>query len=114
MLEAGTFLTSEILAGVPEHVLNKPATVELLLSNNDELIMTFGRPMTIENPTADALTDKRLLTNLTENGKNYRENEIWREMIDRRTGNRVATEMLVKNHAEVKYELNFTAGACNV
>ena len=51
---------------------------------------------------------------LTENDKNYRENEIWREMIDRRTGNRVATEMLVKNHAEVKYELNFTAGACNV
>lgn len=51
---------------------------------------------------------------LTENGKNYRENEIWREVIDRRTGNHVAEEMLVKNHAEVKYELNFAAVACNV
>ena len=49
-----------------------------------------------------------------EDGKNYRENEIWREVIDRRTGNRVAEEMLVKNHAEVKYELNFAALACNV
>ena len=48
------------------------------------------------------------------NGKNYRENEIWREVIDRRTGNRVAEERLAKNHAEVKYELNFAAQACNV
>ena len=49
-----------------------------------------------------------------ENGLNYRENEIWREVIDRRTGNRVAEEMLVKNHAEVKYELNLAAQACTV
>lgn len=50
----------------------------------------------------------------TEGDKNFRENEIWREVIDRRTGNRVAEEMLVKNHAEVKYELNFSGRACNV
>ncbi|MBK6749189.1 MAG: VanW family protein [Acidobacteria bacterium] len=49
-----------------------------------------------------------------EDGKNYRENEIWRELVDRRTGNRVAEEMLVKNHAEVKYELNFSAAACSL
>lgn len=42
-------------------------------------------------------------------GRTFRENEIWREMIDRRTGNRVSEEMLVKNHAEIKYELSFTA-----
>lgn len=46
--------------------------------------------------------------------KTFRENEIWREVIDRRTGNRVAEEMLVRNHAEVKYELSFAAGACNL
>ena len=51
---------------------------------------------------------------LSKNGKNYRENEIWREVIDRRTGNRIAEELLVRNHAEVKYELNFVAAACNV
>jgi vancomycin resistance protein VanW len=51
---------------------------------------------------------------LTESDKNFRENEIWREMIDRRTGNRVAEELLVKNFSEVKYELNFTAQGCNV
>lgn len=50
----------------------------------------------------------------SENNKNYRDNEIWREMFDRRTGNRVAEEMLVKNHAEVKYELNFEAQACSL
>jgi vancomycin resistance protein VanW len=51
---------------------------------------------------------------ISKEGKNYRENEIWREVIDRRTGNRIAEELLVKNHAEVKYELNFAAAACNV
>jgi len=46
--------------------------------------------------------------------KTFRQNEIWREVIDRRTGNRLAEEMLVKNHAEIKYELSFAARACNV
>ncbi len=47
-------------------------------------------------------------------GKTFRENEIWREVIDRRTGNRVAEEMLVKNFSEVKYELNFASTACTL
>jgi vancomycin resistance protein VanW len=51
---------------------------------------------------------------LSQDDKTFRENEIWREVIDRRTGNRVGEEMLVKNHAEIKYELNFAAQACNV
>ena len=51
---------------------------------------------------------------LTENGKNFRENEIWRKAVDRKTGNTVNEELVVKNHAEVKYELSFAAGECNV
>ena len=51
---------------------------------------------------------------LQQDGRNFRENEIWREVIDRRTGNRVREELLVKNHSEIKYELNFEAQACNV
>lgn len=46
--------------------------------------------------------------------KTFRENEIWREVIDRRTGNNIGDVMLVKNHSEVKYELSFAAGACNL
>lgn len=51
---------------------------------------------------------------LERDGRNFRENEIWREAIDRRSGNRIAEEMIVKNSSEVKYELNFAARACNV
>ncbi len=51
---------------------------------------------------------------INKSDKNFRENEIWRELIDRRTGNRVREEMLVKNHAEVKYELNFESQACSL
>ncbi len=50
---------------------------------------------------------------LRNEGKNYRQNEIWREVIDRRTGNRVREEMLVENLSEVKYELNFEPQECN-
>jgi vancomycin resistance protein VanW len=51
---------------------------------------------------------------LNENGKNFRKNEIWREVIDRTTGNCIAEEMLVKNFAEVKYELSFAAEQCTL
>lgn len=42
---------------------------------------------------------------LREGGKTYRENEIWREVIDRRSGNRVREELLIKNFSEIKYEM---------
>lgn len=47
-------------------------------------------------------------------GKNYRSNEIWREVIDKRTGNRIDEELLVSNFAEVKYQLNFEPQECNL
>jgi vancomycin resistance protein VanW len=46
--------------------------------------------------------------------KIFRENEIWREVIDRRSGNRIAEALIVRNCAEVKYELNFAAGECSL
>lgn len=49
---------------------------------------------------------------IRKSGKNFRRNEIWREVIDRRTGNLVNHELLVKNFAEVKYELNSPVGEC--
>jgi len=39
------------------------------------------------------------------NGRHYRENEIWRQVIDRRTGQKEAEEMMIHNFAEVKYDL---------
>jgi len=37
--------------------------------------------------------------------KIYRQNEIWRKVIDKRSGNTLREEPLVKNFAEVKYEV---------
>jgi vancomycin resistance protein VanW len=50
---------------------------------------------------------------LTRGGRNYRENEIWRSVVDRRTGNKLTEEMIVKNFSEVKYELNFGTQQCS-
>jgi vancomycin resistance protein VanW len=43
---------------------------------------------------------------IKKNEKTFRENEIWREIINRKTGNRVNKERLVSNFAEIKYELS--------
>ncbi|MEQ1935836.1 MAG: DNA-directed RNA polymerase subunit beta, partial [Fimbriimonadaceae bacterium] len=69
ILENGTFLTTELLAGLPEEVLNKKYQVELMLSNNEELLLTFGRPMTIDTPKAEDLIGKRLTKDLMEGNK---------------------------------------------
>ena len=45
---------------------------------------------------------------LKEDGRNFRENEIWRQIINRRTGNKVEEELLVTNFSEVKYDLDET------
>lgn len=38
-------------------------------------------------------------------GKNYRENEIWRRVVDKKTGRTMTEELLVHNYSEVKYEI---------
>lgn len=44
------------------------------------------------------------------NGRWFRHNEIWRDVIDRRTGNRVGREFIKANRALVKYLPHGTAG----
>ncbi|MFY0543195.1 VanW family protein [Brevibacillus sp. H7] len=43
---------------------------------------------------------------LKQEGKNYRKNEIWRIVIDKRTGNKVSEELIIRNFSEVKYEID--------
>ncbi|WP_442602211.1 VanW family protein [Paenibacillus sp. KN14-4R] len=42
---------------------------------------------------------------LREDNKTYRENEIWRDTIDKKTGNIIKEEMLMANFSEVKYKV---------
>ncbi|MEK3763682.1 MULTISPECIES: VanW family protein [unclassified Solibacillus] len=42
---------------------------------------------------------------LKKDGKNYRQNEIWRKTIDKVTGQLIKTELLMKNYSEVKYPI---------
>ncbi|MDR0269531.1 VanW family protein [Paenibacillus sp.] len=42
----------------------------------------------------------------TMDGKNFRENEIWRRVVDKKTGLTVKEELLVHNYSEVKYEIS--------
>ncbi|HBE81776.1 MAG TPA: vancomycin resistance protein, partial [Blastocatellia bacterium] len=41
---------------------------------------------------------------LVKNGKNFRENEIWRNVVDRRSGETEREELIVANFSEVLYD----------
>jgi DNA-directed RNA polymerase subunit beta len=69
LLEAGTIIRAEHLKDLSDDVLNAKVQTEMLLSNNEELLLTFGRPATLENPTAEQLEGKRLTADLMESGK---------------------------------------------
>lgn len=43
---------------------------------------------------------------LQKDGRNYRQNEIWRKKVDKATGSYVGEELLIKNFSEVKYEVD--------
>ncbi len=65
-----------------------------------------------ENPNSYHVFEKNHRF-ITRNGSNYRENEIWRNVVDRQTGNKLGEELIVKNFSEVKYELNFGTQQCS-
>jgi len=69
LLEAGTIIRAEHLHGLSEEVLNQQVQTEMLLSNNEELLLTFGRPAILEKPTVEQLEGKRLTADLMEGGK---------------------------------------------
>lgn len=46
-------------------------------------------------------------------GKNYRENEIWRVKIDRKTGEKQEEKFLIHNFSEVRYSLEEAAVSCD-
>jgi len=43
---------------------------------------------------------------LHQEGKNYRQNQIWRSVIDKRTGQTIQEEPLIENFSEVKYPVD--------
>ncbi len=57
-----------------------------------------------EIPVSYHITEKKHYF-LKKNGKNYRKNEIWKTVIDKKTGNQVREEFLIKNFSEVKYPI---------
>jgi DNA-directed RNA polymerase subunit beta len=59
LVEAGTLITKKVLESLPEDRRKEKVKVETPLSNNEELLFTFGREVTLEKPTADDRTGKR-------------------------------------------------------
>jgi vancomycin resistance protein VanW len=96
--------------------------IDLRFENPTEFAFQFRVRLTDEHLKGTLLCSAELPTTyhvvehghefVRQDGKNYRRNEIWREIIDRRTGNVLKEEILVRNFAEVKYELNFPTGEC--
>uniref|UniRef100_A0ABW6K6R9 VanW family protein n=1 Tax=Cytobacillus spartinae TaxID=3299023 RepID=A0ABW6K6R9_9BACI len=50
--------------------------------------------------------DERNHRFIKNDGKTFRENEIWRKVVDKKTGNYIGETLLIKNFSEVKYEVS--------
>ena len=87
LVEAGTLLTKKIVAGIPEDRQKEKILVETPLSNNDELLFTFGAEVTLEKPTADDITGKRLLEDLYDSDKKLVVKRL--EKIERETAKKI-------------------------
>lgn len=64
-----------------------------------------GAITTDQAPAVSYHIEERNHRFVREGGKNYRGNELWRHVVDVRTGQVERLEMLIANFAEVRYEL---------
>ncbi len=69
LIEKGTILIKKELAKVPKKLANTVVTVESAFGTNDEMLFAFGDEVTLNKPTADDLTGKRLMEDLHEGTK---------------------------------------------
>jgi DNA-directed RNA polymerase subunit beta len=81
LIEGGTLLTNDILATVPEERLKESVLIETPLSNNEELLFTFGREVVLKRKASEDeketeltlnpenIAGKRPLEDITEGGK---------------------------------------------
>jgi DNA-directed RNA polymerase subunit beta len=61
LVEAGSLLTPDVIAGLPEELRGQKVLVETPLGTNEDILKAFSKEVTLETPDADALTGKRIL-----------------------------------------------------
>src|SRR5437762_10189799 len=64
--EKDTLITEEFVKGLPKKMQDAIAFIYSPAGTNDELLMTFGKRLTIDKPTADVLYGKRPLEDIKE------------------------------------------------
>ena len=64
ILEPGTFLTKALIESLPEEVRKRRVLIDTPLATNEDLLLTFGKPETVENPTYDHVVGKRVLEDI--------------------------------------------------
>ena len=87
LVPSGTLFTKALLANIPESRHKEKILCETPLSNNEELLFTFGREVTLENPTADDLTGKRALADVLDQEKKLVVKRL--EKIERETAKKI-------------------------
>jgi DNA-directed RNA polymerase subunit beta len=68
LLEQGTTLTAEKLAGLSDSVKARKVLTETPLGTNEEIMTAFSNIITLDEYDAETLTGKRVLQDITDNG----------------------------------------------
>jgi DNA-directed RNA polymerase subunit beta len=69
LVDAGVPLTQEAINALPEELRQTKVVTELSLGTNEDLLRAFTSEVTLESPDADALTGKRVVEDIVDNGE---------------------------------------------
>jgi DNA-directed RNA polymerase subunit beta len=69
LAETDTLITESLIKSLPKAMQSHPAKIYSPVGSNDDLLMTFGRVVTLEKPTADVVYGKRPLEDIKEGDK---------------------------------------------
>jgi len=103
VIEAGVVLTTEKLESLSDEIKAQTAYVETPLGTNEDILAHFAKPVTLEKPTADDLTGKRVSADILD--EEHKVILHKGERIERDTAKRI--EALGLDSLEVIEVLNF-------
>ena len=85
------------------HIVFLNHLIQLLIHKNQLLIKLHLKVLYYILLVFDLKIFKFVIQFIKKENEFYRQNEIWRDTISKKTGNTVSTELMVKNFARVTY-----------
>jgi DNA-directed RNA polymerase subunit beta len=66
LIEAGTPITHDLVAGLSDEAKNASTLMETPLGTNEDILKLFTRPVTVQNPTIETIAGRKAITDIVD------------------------------------------------